>query len=577
MNPLHHATVGTAVGPEPRIRTGRWCAPLLAVALAVALAVTSLPVAAQMSGDDVATHAMSAEPLLPYADNADEQTPPILDAINAVSDYPLAHDKGFNNGNWYGDAFAGSSSNYNLGQRIVRLANGDVVVAGVVAAVGATNAHGNNLGLVRYNSAGVRVAWANPGGFGHYDKNYIIYPNTTGADISGVADMVVGGNRIFLLLNRTLSSGARTTQLKSFTLDGVSDAPVDNPLLKNGQENTGAGLVYYQHNLATESPAYKLAVIGTRFENGMGRPVYRRYAVTGYIASADTGVQDIHPAGLGDCSTTIQTGGCIATAVTSVGWISGNWLPPRIYVTGVRTWNLHPDDTDYFVTRIIGGDGTGVGYWDSSFGTGGTRSLAWDVAGNNRDYATAIVAYRTDTNNTSDRVYAVGQVAQTCTPGIGIAAFNHNGTAYTGIGAGGKLLFGGSPGNCGQYIFRGADYANAATVGGYYANSATIVIAGMSTWWPCLIGSCGGVEVNVDPMLAVVSADNGAILEQRDFPVQPGGRIRHGGLYDIINDGGKYVTTGDDRYFNTAPNYPGRQEFVTARFVLDRIFGNGFE
>lgn len=571
MNPLHHATVGTTVGPEPRIRTSRWCASLLAFALTA----TSLPAAAQMSGDEAATDAMSATPWAP----ADGQTLPILDAITAVSGYPLAPDQGFNHGKWFGDAFATNSNNHLLGRRIVRLSNGDVVVAGLVPAVNAPgDAYGNNLGLVRYDSAGVRVAWVNPGGYGHFNSNYIIYPNSTTAGISEVADMVVGDNRIFLLLNRTTSSGARTTQLKSFTLDGVSDAPVDNPLLKDGQENTGAGLVYYQHNLTAESPAYKLAVIGTRFENGMGRPVYRRYAVTGYIASADTGVQDIHPAGLGDCSTTIQTGGCIATAVTSVGWISGNWLPPRIYVTGVRTWNLHPDDTDYFVTRIIGGDGTGVGYWDSSFGTGGTRSLAWDVAGNNRDYATAIVAYRTDTNNTSDRVYAVGQVAQTCTPGIGIAAFNHNGTAYTGIGAGGKLLFGGSPGNCGQYFYRGADYANAAVIGGSYANSATIVIAGMSTWWPCLIGQCNGVEVNVDPMLAVVSADNGAILEQRDFPVQPGGRIRHGGLYDIINTGSHtYTVTGDLRYFNTDPTYPGAQEFATARFALDRIFGNGFE
>src|SRR5690606_32128537 len=110
-------------------------------------------------------------------------------------------------------------------------------------------------------------------------------------------------------------------------------------------------------------------------------------------------------------------------------WSAWDWLPPRIYITGVVTRNLLPDDTDYFVTRLIGGDNVGVGYWDSSFGTGGTRRVVWDKGDNNRDYPTAVVAYRSNVDhiNTSDRVYAVGQVAQTCRPGIGVAAFNHDG------------------------------------------------------------------------------------------------------------------------------------------------------
>lgn len=549
---------------------------------AVALVAVALPAFAQAQGGDVDGPPHGAS--MPEAAQSAEQTLPGLDAITAVSGYPLAHDRSFNYGNWYGDAFAGNSNNNLLGRRVVRLSNGDVVVAGLVPAVGATNTYGNNLGLVRYNSAGVRVPWANinPAGFGHYNKNYIIVPNSTTAGYTEVVDMVATGapkNQILVLLNHTSSGGAKTVELRSFSYDGEVNAPVYNVLTKDGQPSTGAGLVYYQDNKAADPAAYKVVVIGTRFENGMGRIVYRRLAVVPGFAF-ETGVQNVHPAGLGDCSTTIQTGGCIATAVNSVQWSAWDWLPPRIYITGVVTRNLLPDDTDYFVTRLIGGDNVGVGYWDSSFGTGGTRRVVWDKGDNNRDYPTAVVAYRSNVDhiNTSDRVYAVGQVAQTCRPGIGVAAFNHDGTAYTGIGAGGKLLFGGTSISCDQAWIPSADYANAATVG--QTNPVTIVIAGMSVWKPRCIPipghSCG--EDNVDPMLAVVGADNGAVLEQRDFPVQPGGRIRHGGLYDIVNSGTNgFTVTGDDRYFETDPNVPGRQEFVTGRFTLDRIFGNGFE
>src|SRR5690606_27218489 len=306
-----------------------------------------------------------------------------------------------------------------------------------------------------------------------------------------------------------------------------------------------------------------------------GRPVYRRYNA-GTLA-AETAAQDIHPAS-GPCSTTIQSGGCIATAVTSVQWTAFEWLPPRIYVAGVITHNLTPDDTDFFVTRIKGGTGTGVGSWDPSFGSGGTRAVLFDVGGNKRDYVTGVAARRGGPdpsqplgNNTGDEIYVVGQVAQACTPGIGIAAFNHNGTPAT-FGTGGKLRFGGQNVPCNQVLFESADFANAVI----YDNDR-LVIAGFSVYERICFPIGSPCEDAVDPMLAIVRARDSVVQEIRDFPVQPGNRIRHGGLYDVVVGNGGYTVTGDNRYFDSDPVRPGRQEVITGRFRLDRIFGNGVD
>ncbi len=495
----------------------------------------------------------------------------------SLNDNPLAHDPGFNSGNYFADAFSGSSSNYYLGRKLVRLANGDVIVAGLVPKVGGTNVPGRfHLGLVRYNSAGQRVAWTNPGGNGHFGNQYITfaYANVDDPGVTEVVDIVASDTaqgRFYVLLNYQYGD-VTSVAVAAFTFAG---AFVDIKFaFETPAHETGAGLVYYREGFGE---TYKLAVIGTRFETTKGRPVYRRYDVSGSSMVSEEGPRDIHPT-TGPCSTNIQTGGCTATAVTSVQWSAFEWLPPRIYVAGVVTRNLNPDDTDFFVTRIMGGPAAGAGFWDASFGTGGTREVAFDVGGNLRDHVTGVAARRGGPdpaqplgNNTGDEIYVVGQVAQACTPGIGIAAFNHNGTSAD-FGAFGKQRFGGQALPCNQYLFESADYANAVV----YDNDR-LVIVGFSAYERICVPIGSPCEDGVDPMMAIVRGRDGWVQEHRDFPVQPGNRVRHGGLYDVVAGGGGYTATGDDRYFATDPNVPGRQEFTTARFRLDRIFGNGLD
>lgn len=98
---------------------------------------------------------------------------PLLLWMVALPAFALPHtyvpDPTFNGGNFYEDAFAGDSTQLDAsfeGGKIVRLANGDVVLAAVVrhpyASVSTDGAF--ELGFVRYNAAGVRVPWPNPQG-----------------------------------------------------------------------------------------------------------------------------------------------------------------------------------------------------------------------------------------------------------------------------------------------------------------------------------------------------------------------------------------------------------------------------
>lgn len=539
--------------PQATLRLASRLPGVARSALVLALAISS-PIRAQALLEPPGSNATTNDPY----------------AVSSLTDMPIAQDPGFNSGFYFGDAFSNTDSNYIRGRKIARLANGDVVVAGLVAHIGAVNTAGNNLGLVRYNSAGQRVPWANPGASGHYNNEYIVIPNQATAGYTEIVDILATGapqNRILVLINLTDSQGGRSVMLRSFDYNGTAHAPLFNVLTTGGQHSTGAGLVYYR-----EGEDYKVAVIGTRFDTTKGRIVYRRFRVVPGFAD-ETGVRDVHTT-VGPCSTSIQTGGCIATAVTSVGWSAGAWLPPRIYVAGVTTHNSDPNANDFFVTRLVGGDNTGVGYADGSFGSGGTQRVWFDAGGNNRDYATAVVAIGgPDGLNSTDLVYVVGQVAQTCSPGIGIAAFNHNGTPAAAFGTGGKLRFGGTDIACSGSLLKPGHFAHAAvqTLG------RSLVIAGMATRRPICVPP-GGCEDEVDPMLAVVRMSDGAVQELRNFPVQPGNRVRHGAFYGIVASGtGMFTATGDDRYFATHPNFPGRQEVVTGRFKLDRIFGNGYQ
>lgn len=543
------------------LTSAKRCRYVMAAAVVVTLGALSPPTSAQ--APVAPTHAPPDKAIA-------TESSPVTTA--ASTDDPLAHDRGFAGGNFFGDAFAGSPSNYNLGRRLVRLPNGDVVSAGLVAHVGASNTVGRNLGLVRYNSAGQRIAWTNPGSGGHFSNQYIITPNQANASYTEVVDIVATAtaqDRIFVLLNTDTPGGNKNINIIAFGFDGSFRGAV-SPFLNTPGDKTGAGLVYYREGLAE---TYKLVVIGTRFDTTKGRVIYRRMNAAGF--DYETAVQDVHPTN-GPCSVNIQTGGCIATSVTSVTWSAFDWLPPRIYVAGVTTHNSDPNATNFFVTRIIGGNNTGVGYADSSFGTGGTREVLFDVVPNGRDYATGVAARRGPPdpsqplgNNTGDEVYVVGQVAQQCTPGIGVAAFNHNGTPAD-FGTGGKLRFGGQDAPCNQFLRESADFAHAVVYDG-----DRLVIAGMSVYEPfCLPGNT--CEDNVDPMMAIVRGRDAVIQEHRDFPVQPGGRNRHGGLYDVVVTGaGTYAVTGDGRFPASHATYPGGQEFITTRLQLDRIFANG--
>jgi len=127
---------------------------------------------------------------------------PVLAAMQACmpasANDAWVYDPGFGIGGIVGDYFgAATTSDRHEAQRLVRLDNCDLVVAGLVPAIGQPNSNDNlyNLGLARYSANGAPVAWSNPSGaYSSADGRYLDYPNTNAAHYFAIRDLKVVAN-----------------------------------------------------------------------------------------------------------------------------------------------------------------------------------------------------------------------------------------------------------------------------------------------------------------------------------------------------------------------------------------------
>lgn len=104
------------------------------------------------------------------------------------------------------DAFAGSVTGQYQARAAARLSDGTVVVVGNILGSGASTV--KNLGIVRYNSRGQRLAWPNAGAaFGHFANQYLRFPGTDAwgdtRDVFDVHDVKVRGSNIYALITMT--------------------------------------------------------------------------------------------------------------------------------------------------------------------------------------------------------------------------------------------------------------------------------------------------------------------------------------------------------------------------------------
>ena len=169
---------------------------------------------------------LTAAPPLAHASGKLPEPDVAVTFAPAAAGYTL--DPGFNNGAFFLDRFAGPDNANYRGRKLVRLTNGDVVVAGLVPRFNQPDQSDGyaNIGLVRYNAAGQRVAWTFNSIYGNFGNQYLIYPGGQASGqltprFSAVKDIEAIGNRIYVMVDHTPVGVSRDVHLLVFSDNGA--------------------------------------------------------------------------------------------------------------------------------------------------------------------------------------------------------------------------------------------------------------------------------------------------------------------------------------------------------------------
>lgn len=474
------------------------------------------------------------------------------------------------------DAFAGSFSRNYVGRNLVRLDNGDIVVAGLVPKFeGGTNLV--NVGLVRYNASGTRVAWSNPTAlYAFYGNQYLIYPNRDDATanndlrIDDVKDMKLFGDRIFVLVDSYFQNFAgpyvKRSRVLVFKTDGqfLAAAAV-------GPADTFAGGIALYDNGAFPTVVSLVYAGYTRPESGPSRPVFARYTVAANGAMDEQVQATPNPANFCPADRACEIHG-----VALGGSFAG---PPRVYLAGTRYQNGTANWD--FLAMALNTNGTPI----TSFGHDGVNTVQFNVGGNLLDRANAIVVDRGGFAS-EDQIYLIGDVAQGCKQGAGVAKLTQDGELDNSFGApvflgglSGKRVVGGS--NSSPCLL---NLVETSAVAGALVDDR-LAVAGYQAA-PCFSIGGAGCEDDVNGMAIVLGADTGDVGNVLSFERYPytdtvgGSRTRHSGFAGVAASGdGTFTVAGFARYFQSAPGAPeGAFQYATLRIKPTvEIFSDGFE
>ncbi|MEO7013015.1 MAG: hypothetical protein ABI127_01805 [Dokdonella sp.] len=490
-----------------------------------------------------------------------------------LSSPPYLPDPGFWGGLYKPDGFTPSYVDDSFfGRKVVRLGNGDVIVAGVVPDSYSTSpgAPVINLGLVRYNATGGKVAWTNPGAYGY--NGYVIFPNTTDPaddrNVKDVLDMKVLGERVFVLVDSRYhgSNADIDSHILVFGIDGAFLGST-NVLSSSKPEYSGGMLIYED----SSGPGAIIALVVASTFDSVWRPTLIKGTVNSNSSISFS--PPVFPNPSNYCPT---NRGCILRSIARRA--DSGFLGPY-YLAGTRQSSI-PDTGgwDFLVMAV-----NSLGNPFSNFGNNGVTTVAFDSGGNGYDDANSIEFGR-NSQTYADEIYVTGFVNRTCKDGVGVVKMNYNGVLDTSFGSenSGKIIIGGSnliPGfSCAQLDIIPATHASDAALS---LNFEKLAIAGYSaTSHSCAIGqTCP--EDDVNGMIAVIDTANGHVDTFRSYPytdVVNGPRTRHSGFWGITDSGnGTFTATGDARFFQTAAGQPpGASKFATLRVRSDGIFASGF-
>jgi hypothetical protein len=488
---------------------------------------------------------------------------------------PFAPDLAFNGGAVIEDRFAATSTSTSMrAAKMVRLGNGDVVVAGLVhEAYSSAASLPKNVGLVRYGPGGARVAWSNPtAAYSHFFNMYVEYPNSATAKFRKVHDVEAIAGYIFVLADYEYNLGPDVddldVQVLVFGEDGSfvgNYAAFTTPLYEEG-----AGLVPYLIPNCHGVISCPMLVAVANYRDAAD--VLANYKITAKrFAMGNSGSPSFIPNGTLIVDTTFgpygngandyvptvcsHLDGCSLRA-TSIAAVRMNSVSPTLYVGG------QVDGTGLDDTAVVGIDG-GTGAMLSDFGTGGFEDLdlVTDAAFENqrfRDGGVAILA-TTFVGRSSDEVYVVSSVSMGCTSGVGVAKLRGVAGVLDGaFGSAGVAYYGGID----DYACSPGDLPS-TTPAAAAIEGDRLAIAGLR-------------QSPFEFEVAIVRASDGTVTDDRTQHPASGGtqwQAYDGGWSDIVGNGsGAFVLTGTLRDPNTNAGL-----FGTTQIASDRCFAADFE
>lgn len=518
--------------------------------------------------------ARTGQPSYEDVSNFAPWNPDLVTAIDAYLPAPS-----FNGGRLALDHFAAANNLDQQGLVTAQLANGDMVVAGLVpdGVVGGFCGDGTTLcsiGLVRYNSAGQRVVWSNPGENGRYLDNYSVFPNLTSLlqRYQYLRDVKVRGDRIDVLVDLPdrnipgsplgkhdvhvvtfLDTGQQWGVISVFG-QGAFGAPGDN------EDFYGAQMVQ------TDSDAVIIAATGYDSVGSYVAITRMKIIDNNLYNDADWGLPYggssftrlyRYPAPSDACAVPINSR-CNVTA----NYVARPVASTSAYVYVQGSVQYAGDDWNAVIMKVNSINGSRPTIFDGD----GWVSIQFDQpVSSNKDIGAGLYVYQ-------DEVYLAAQVARKCHDGIGVAKLNAvTGGLNTTFGSGGKIVFGGQ-GNAqfciGQGIGTPYPFAISATGG-------RIGIVGYESF-----RNLNNI-VNIDPMLAVVNAADGTLIDFNSHPVKRADGSRYGdavlyGIYGGPFPASAFTVSGNGRDASAGNTL----SYVAGKLVptsSDRIFGTGFE
>ena len=494
----------------------------------------------------------------------------IMHCVPAVAAAPLPYavDPTFNGGRYYVDAFASSANLDYVGKKIVKLDNGDVVVAGIVPDLRGGNV--GSLGLVRYNAAGQRVAWSHPGDVGFDGNQYVVF-NTNGLVPHGYDDVKaikMFDDRLFVLVE-TEDSGLNNTfpisysfrgyaaDVIVFGLDGayLGQTEVGFADASSGDARTffAGGIAVYNNNITVLHSPNSLVFGGYRVDNGISKPVFHRFVVNDDSTFTEqTALVSVDPSG--GCAS-----GCEVNDL-ALGNRPTLTSPPRIYLGGSHLYSNK--NWDFAAMRV-----STNGVPDHTFGISGLAVQPFNLAGGSlEDHGRQVVVVP----GTADQIYVGGDVSVNCGDGVGIVKFTSTGGQDTTFGPGslGRLTFGGNYSSSSICVIPRTDNRFHA----FAVDGAAIALVGERDSGSIFIGS--GSQTSADSTFAQFDTGGASVPDFFKVPftdVAGQSRTRDSGLWGV-------VPTGNGSFTASGLVDNGHAQFATLRFarLVDEIFSNRF-